>query len=171
MHFASHLADQLLKQLPGASEQSYATLWYRRPLWNTVATNSGEEMELITKNVDKLLAINRELTRDHNPSRLLERIIDAAIALSGAERGFIILRQVFSPGEMAEIADEAHSLGAPTYQQVLLEEFDYRLRTTLCPASTHCGNQCYCSAIRCDDSSNPTGVVFDCQHSNHSRIR
>ena len=24
--------------------------------------------------------------------------------------GFIILRQVFSPGEMAEIADEAHSL-------------------------------------------------------------
>jgi transcriptional regulator with GAF, ATPase, and Fis domain len=93
LHQARGFADQLLKQLPGANEQSYATLWYRRPLWNTVATNSGEEMELITKNVDKLLAINRELTRDHNPPRLLERIIDAAIALSGAERGFIILRQ------------------------------------------------------------------------------
>ncbi|MED5464486.1 MAG: sigma 54-interacting transcriptional regulator [Myxococcota bacterium] len=107
---ARSFADRFLKQLPGASEQSYATLWYRRPLWNTVATNSGEEMELITKNVDKLLAINRELTRDHNPTRLLERIIDAAIALSGAERGFIILRQE---------GDEAFSI--PTARNIARE--------------------------------------------------
>src|SRR5690606_4690943 len=39
----------------------------------------------------KLLAINKELNREHELRPLLERIIDTAIELMAAERGFLIL--------------------------------------------------------------------------------
>lgn len=54
--------------------------------------------------------------------------VDGALASSGA-----LLAQLKShrgeehDSKLMLIADEAHSLGAPTYRQVLLEEFDYRL--------------------------------------------
>lgn len=45
----------------------------------------------------KLLAINKELNREHELRPLLERIIDAAIDLMAGERGFLIL---YDRGEM-----------------------------------------------------------------------
>ncbi|MEO0812562.1 MAG: sigma 54-interacting transcriptional regulator, partial [Myxococcota bacterium] len=39
----------------------------------------------------RLLALNRQLAREADPDVLLERIVDAAIELLGAERGFILL--------------------------------------------------------------------------------
>jgi len=39
----------------------------------------------------ELLRINRELTREQRPERVLELIIDRAIDLTGAERGFVII--------------------------------------------------------------------------------
>jgi serine/threonine-protein kinase PknK len=39
----------------------------------------------------RLLEINRELAREHDLSRLLERVTDHAISLLNAERGFVIL--------------------------------------------------------------------------------
>ncbi len=41
--------------------------------------------------VEELLRINRELTRERRPERILELIIDRAIELTGAERGFVII--------------------------------------------------------------------------------
>jgi transcriptional regulator with GAF, ATPase, and Fis domain len=56
----------------------------------------------MNRDVERLLAINRELARDHDPERLLERIIDAAVALSGAERGFLLLASA-EPGAELEV--------------------------------------------------------------------
>ena len=39
----------------------------------------------------ELLRVNRELTRERRPERVLELIIDRAIDLTGAERGFVII--------------------------------------------------------------------------------
>ncbi|MBI3180173.1 MAG: sigma 54-interacting transcriptional regulator, partial [Deltaproteobacteria bacterium] len=41
----------------------------------------------------KLLAINRRLAREHDVNALLELVVDTAIELLGAERGFLILRE------------------------------------------------------------------------------
>jgi transcriptional regulator with GAF, ATPase, and Fis domain len=81
-------------------ERSYGQVWFRRDWWARLARGpaalSPSESQ---KNLDRLLAINRELAQDHDPDRLLERIIDAAIALSGAERGFLILKQDGAPDD------------------------------------------------------------------------
>jgi transcriptional regulator with GAF, ATPase, and Fis domain len=51
----------------------------------TVASLSVEER------LARLLEINRELAREHELERLLERVIDHAITMLNAERGFVIL--------------------------------------------------------------------------------
>ncbi|MBC7793266.1 MAG: sigma 54-interacting transcriptional regulator [Clostridia bacterium] len=76
--------------LPARYSQAYAAVWWRAPLIAELA-GQGENARQMSRDVERLLAINRELARDHDPERLLERIIDAAIALSGAERGFLLL--------------------------------------------------------------------------------
>jgi len=52
---------------------------------STVAALPAEER------LTRLLEINRELAREHNLERLLERVTDHAISLVNAERGFVIL--------------------------------------------------------------------------------
>ncbi len=39
----------------------------------------------------RLLEINRQLNSEQDPARLLERIMDAAVELTGAERGFLVI--------------------------------------------------------------------------------
>ena len=73
-------------------ETSYAQLWHRRHLWRYLQGDMDFTPGHSSKTVDRILAINPALSRDHDPERLLDRIIDAAITLSGAERGFIILK-------------------------------------------------------------------------------
>ncbi|MEO1172575.1 MAG: sigma 54-interacting transcriptional regulator, partial [Myxococcota bacterium] len=90
----TQLASQLLAtartRLSAQHERAYSELWWRADLWQG-ARSARPVADEITRDFDRLLAINRELARDHDPDRLLDRIIDAAIALSGAERGFIVL--------------------------------------------------------------------------------
>ncbi len=52
----------------------------------------------------RLLAINRRLARERAPQPLLELILDGAIELLGAERGFVVLRQ----GEEVRVAVARH---------------------------------------------------------------
>ncbi len=76
--------------LPAHYEKAYSASWWRAELLRPLSSALPEDT-VMNRDVERLLAINRELARDHDPERLLERIIDAAIALSGAERGFLLL--------------------------------------------------------------------------------
>jgi len=88
---ARELYEQARRRVGARFEPGYNAVWYRAEqlAWIRREQNATENF---SRDVDRLLAINRELAQDHDPERLLERIIDAAIALSGAERGFIILK-------------------------------------------------------------------------------
>jgi serine/threonine-protein kinase PknK len=59
------------------------------------ATRSGMSATIpslpIEERLSRLLEINRELAREHDLERLLERVTDHAITLLNAERGFVIL--------------------------------------------------------------------------------
>ena len=92
MQKARRLAKAAVARLSARYQRTYCDLWYRRELWAVVHQSGDRPSEEPHRDLDRLLAINRELAQDHDPDRLLERIIDAAIALSGAERGFVILR-------------------------------------------------------------------------------
>ena len=83
-------------RISGRFEISYAQVWHRHHLWRYLQGDMDFTPGHSSKTVDRILAINRALSRDHDPERLLERIIDAAITLSGAERGFIILQDASS---------------------------------------------------------------------------
>jgi len=85
-------AQKAFSRISGRFETSYAQLWHRHHLWRYLQGDMDFTPGHSSKTVDRILAINRALSRDHDPERLLERIIDAAITLSGAERGFIILK-------------------------------------------------------------------------------
>lgn len=94
------VAARAFSRISGRYETSYAQVWHRRHLWRYLQGEMDFTPGHNTKTVDRILAINRALSRDHDPERLLERIIDAAITLSGAERGFIILQNPDDPDEL-----------------------------------------------------------------------
>jgi transcriptional regulator with GAF, ATPase, and Fis domain len=89
-------AQIAFSRISGRFEISYAQVWHRHHLWRYLQGDMDFTPGHSSKTVDRILAINRALSRDHDPERLLERIIDAAITLSGAERGFIILQDASS---------------------------------------------------------------------------
>ncbi|MEL6545673.1 MAG: GAF domain-containing protein, partial [Myxococcota bacterium] len=88
---ARRLASDARARLSSEQERSYSRVWYRSQHWTAIRSVPAALPQDVTRDFDRLIAINRELARDHDPERLLDRIIDAAIALSGAERGFIVL--------------------------------------------------------------------------------
>ncbi len=104
-HFATarrHLAA-VRAALPAHYEKAYSASWWRGDLLALLGGPPREDNSTVmNRDVERLLAINRELARDHDPERLLERIIDAAIALSGAERGFLLLA-TGEPGAELEV--------------------------------------------------------------------
>ncbi|MBT6489715.1 MAG: sigma 54-interacting transcriptional regulator, partial [Deltaproteobacteria bacterium] len=85
-------AGLAFSRISGRFEITYAQVWHRLHLWRYLQGDMDFTPGHSSKTVDRILAINRALSRDHDPERLLDRIIDAAITLSGAERGFIILQ-------------------------------------------------------------------------------
>lgn len=92
MDEARHLLSSARSRLSAKQESAYFSLWYREAAYLDLTTSTDTRSSTEDRrDFDRLLAINRELARDHDPQRLLDRIIDAAIALSGAERGFIVL--------------------------------------------------------------------------------
>jgi len=52
-----------------------------------------EAMELERENLYRMLEINKILTSEHHLKKLLELIMDSVIELTGAERGFLILKE------------------------------------------------------------------------------
>jgi len=105
---AKGIAVAAINRLGDDFVDAYPHVWHRATLWplgvKTTATGIGNHTEEgspastqpstgtpIGPDIERLVAINRQLGRDHDPERLLGRIIDAAIGLSGAERGFVVL--------------------------------------------------------------------------------
>ncbi|MEK6606114.1 MAG: sigma 54-interacting transcriptional regulator [Myxococcota bacterium] len=71
----------------------------------------------------RILEINRQLGSELDPERLLERLMDAAVELTGAERGFLLLAPS-DGGEMTvEVARnlDRRTLGAESYSRSIAE--------------------------------------------------
>lgn len=100
-----------------------------RPITNEFNEKTAEFGVVLGQREDlrKLLAINKELNREHELRPLLERIIDSAIELMAAERGYLIL---YDHGEMkVEIArglskDESRRSGPAVSKQICNEVMD-----------------------------------------------
>ncbi|MFC1609814.1 sigma 54-interacting transcriptional regulator, partial [Myxococcota bacterium] len=88
--------DHWLGRLPEALQNSYLGCRSRRQLaaWvrqarSPVAVSPSQVGSVAYR---RILTINRRLAREHEVGLLLELIVDAAIELLGAERGFLVLR-------------------------------------------------------------------------------
>ncbi|MBI5508297.1 MAG: sigma 54-interacting transcriptional regulator [Deltaproteobacteria bacterium] len=88
--------DQFLGRLPVALQASYVGTSSRRELCKRLRREGprGEAFSGVggATAYRRLLSINRRLAREHEVQPLLELIVDAAIELLGAERGYLILR-------------------------------------------------------------------------------
>ena len=51
-----------------------------------------------------VLALNRRMSAEHDLARLLEVLMDAAVALTGAERGFLVLDERATPAAQSDMA-------------------------------------------------------------------
>jgi len=84
---ASQARQQLLDRVPGPYREAVE----RVHLQPDEAMPAGLDPWAAT--LSDLLRINRELTHEHQPERVLELIVDRAVELTGAERGFVILAE------------------------------------------------------------------------------
>lgn len=116
-----------------------------RPITNDFNEKTAEFGVVLGQREDlrKLLAINKELNREHELRPLLERIIDSAIELMAAERGYLILSD---HGEMkVEIArglskDETRRSGPAVSKQIcneVIEKGEAILTTNAVQDSTY----------------------------------
>ncbi|MDJ0765092.1 MAG: sigma 54-interacting transcriptional regulator [Myxococcota bacterium] len=58
------------------------------PVW---AKDKAQSTHRLVRDLNQLMEINRELTREHNPKRLLSLIMKYAVEITGAERGIIVM--------------------------------------------------------------------------------
>jgi transcriptional regulator with GAF, ATPase, and Fis domain len=84
---ARRFLDQLRQAIPAPYRESFERV-HLQP--HAVAPEPAEEGRGDEALIN-LLRINRELTREHRRERVLELIVDRAIGITGAERGFVIL--------------------------------------------------------------------------------
>lgn len=80
----------VLSKLNAEHSASYLNTWFRRDILKM--TKPRDLMPTSTTTLTRVLTLTRSLAQDNDPHRLLDRIIDAAITLSGAERGIILLQ-------------------------------------------------------------------------------
>ncbi len=66
--------------------------WKHWILGETILSQSSPTEETPMDTLQKLSAINRELLSASEPDQVLEKILDAAMELSQAERGFLVIR-------------------------------------------------------------------------------
>lgn len=108
---ARRVLDGVTERLPEELRSSYLGPACRRQLIGWIADPAalGMSMSFAAPGssdfslLRRLLAINRRLARTPDFGALLELIVDTAIELLGAERGFVILRHA-ADGERLEIA-------------------------------------------------------------------
>ena len=103
---AQRLLEQQLEQLPVAMRPAFCALPVHAAIRTQdaaapgrVAGSGSEDAELLAA----LLEINKELNAESELRRLLERIIDHAVELTGAERGFLLLTRLGAQGAQARI--------------------------------------------------------------------
>lgn len=89
------LLQQLEDGVPAAYRQGFGACRDRRRAWAETLPGHGAEVRgssgLGDETWRRLLEINKRLTTEHDVKRLLEYIMDSAVLLSGAERGFLLL--------------------------------------------------------------------------------
>ena len=88
---ADSALEELLRAVPDGYREAFERVHVTplRPPIHTPAPEKAPARDV--GGVEELLRINRELTRERRPERILELIIDRAIELTGAERGFVII--------------------------------------------------------------------------------
>lgn len=90
---------QLEDAVPARHREAFRRLRERRQAWvETLPWAGRSEQESRTETPQsgderwvRLSEVNRRLSAEHNVQRLLEYVMDSAILLSGAERGFLLL--------------------------------------------------------------------------------
>jgi serine/threonine-protein kinase PknK len=90
---------QLEDAVPARHREAFRRLRERRRAWiETLPAGGRSEQESRAETLQsgderwvRLSEVNRRLSAEHNVQRLLEYIMDSAILLSGAERGFLLL--------------------------------------------------------------------------------
>jgi transcriptional regulator with GAF, ATPase, and Fis domain len=102
---ARQALEIFLAPMPDEVRTSYLSCQSRRELAAWLRPSRREDVSVAVHGVGlaayrRLLAINRRLAREQAVDALLELIVDTAIELLGAERGFLILRE----GESVRIA-------------------------------------------------------------------
>ena len=84
--------DAWLDRLPPNLQTSYLACASRKELAQWVRSVAMPVSQVGPVAYRRILGINRRLAREHEVGPLLELIVDAAIELLGAERGFVVLR-------------------------------------------------------------------------------
>lgn len=95
-HAASSVLKRFLESLSAPRRATYMATRRRRELRSWLDTDSVSSPWLHSetdKPYRRLLSLNRQLARESDVDKLLEMIVDAAIELLGAERGFILLAE------------------------------------------------------------------------------
>ena len=96
---ALELLRELLRPLPPRLQASFQAVRYRRDAMTELRWIEALEgfaarshrADVFGPDMSKLLEINKRLNTEHDVTRLLEFIMDSAIVLTGAERGFLLL--------------------------------------------------------------------------------
>ncbi len=93
---ARRLLQQLEDAVPAKHRSAFRQLRERRNAWRILSTLTRPASEAavpaaVDGRWERLLEINKRLNTEYDVRRLLEYIMDSAILLTGAERGFLLL--------------------------------------------------------------------------------
>jgi transcriptional regulator with GAF, ATPase, and Fis domain/tetratricopeptide (TPR) repeat protein len=87
--------QRLEDAVPAVYRDSFGACRDRRKAWAETLSASinapGEASASTSESWRRLLEVNKRLTSEHDVKRLLEYVMDSAVLLSGAERGFLLL--------------------------------------------------------------------------------
>ncbi|MEE2959708.1 MAG: sigma 54-interacting transcriptional regulator [Myxococcota bacterium] len=90
---AEKIEREIVRFLNAKVEQSYHQHWFRKKLMDEYRKMDTQSLSNHSHGLQQVLRINRLLAQEHNRERLLDRIIDSAITLTGAERGILLLAE------------------------------------------------------------------------------
>ena len=125
------LVQQWRERLSLQQRRTYFNTLFRKHLLSSLNEETTKQVSPMTQQpqisfIRKLVAINRRLAREHDVDALLELIVDSAIELVGAERGFILLKTfegvdvcVARNLERASIAEGSHGISRSIAMEVL----------------------------------------------------
>ena len=125
------LVQQWRERLSLEQRRTYFSTIFRKQLLSSLNEETTKQVAPMTEQpqisfIRKLVAINRRLAREHDVDALLELIVDSAIELVGAERGFVLLKTyegvdvcVARNLDRASIAEGSHGISRSIAMEVL----------------------------------------------------